>query len=653
MTMKKTHILGIGIGLSAAAIVIAASQHESAPTATPARQTVARGSTAAASAAPTTHHRSEGRAPGCDFSADYRDAYDLSVQTDAELSGLSFGERPTRTLEVAQRSRVRMHVETLEPTNGGHAVLLAQFASIESNTIAEARRLMRPFLLRIDESCHIAGFARLDEVTRGDARMQQALIAELDFRWGAAPQEAESMDALGTYRARYEASDDRNHAQVFREVIAYSEFWERGRFTATPTRSRAAVAVGQGPWFAELQARQTLSGELGRSTTVVQATARGDQRAVMQDAPRTQARYIWENLLPQNVHRRLARAITEADRRRHEAVRHQTFGQTLASYIGRVDAEMGFQETWPALTDYLEARPESAELLVDSLRDGEIPTNATAGVYVALGRARTAEALAALRGVMQDEGAPPFERSRAMFGLIDRDDVGVEDAEYMAARASVIHSTSDRGEEIVAREAMLALGALAGQQEDPAIMAVTESAVVAALATGETALDLRPVFGAIGNSRNAQLLTHVSDFTWSDSPDIRRVVAHAVRRMAPRETDAFVLDWLHHERDPLVHRNLFRVVFRQHHDAHAAPSEALVAEAAAQLAQDPTSRMTRQALADLLVQALPESDAAAAALHAALPVERDRFLAARESSVYDTIHDGLQAHDLLAEGAHR
>ena len=112
--------------------------------------------------------------------------------------------------------------------------------------------------------------------------------------------------------------------------------------------------------------------------------------------------------------------LTKAEQKALDAARGSTLDKALESYIARAQAGSSVADTWPALRTFLEARPKLTGELVDRLARREIPGEAEAGVYIALGNARTPQAREALDAIMKDTSAPPFERTRAMFSLVDR-----------------------------------------------------------------------------------------------------------------------------------------------------------------------------------------------------------------------------------------
>lgn len=636
----RRHALPIGAALAAAAtIVYFAAGDSSAPTGATSEPATPVFAAPRPSVDPSSH-ASSGRSWGCRFSADDRLAYEVEVVTRAERSDAPGAAR--RSFELEQRAAFQLHFETLRPTSDEGAVLLARIARLEASAIDGAHRLLAPFVLRVGEDCAIEAFGRHEDTLRADARIQQSLSAELGFVWPETDRvSAERMDALGAFTATFEPAGDASARQVLRRVTRYDRFWQPAELAAAPVASHAVIELGQGPFFADLESTLELRGDGGFTRTRVSARALASSGSVMRGAARELDAYVWENLLPRTFERRAGRPITLADRRRQDAVRQHTYPQTLASYLGRVERDVGFQDTWPPLTDYLEARPEAAARLVRSMRDGELPTNATAGAYVALSRTRTAEALGVLREVMHDEAAPSFERTRAMFALIDRDDVDVSDAQYMASKAAAI--TSDEpSERILAREAMLAVGAIAGQHpSDDAIGGVAENAIMDGLATAEEPLDLRPVFGAIGNMRSPRTLSLVVGFTESPEPEVRQYTSRALRRMDPLDTTPLVVEWLGRERHPRVLRSLYRVLDRAHLDAGVAPSDALVERAVRDLRTQP-DRITRVALIRLLGRAADRSPEARAALVAQIPVETEWFRRGRDQSAYDILHRVLQ-----------
>ena len=306
----------------------------------------------------------------------------------------------------------------------------------------------------------------------------------------------------------------------------------------------------------------------------------------------------------------------------------------------RVKQGVGFAQAWPPLTTWLEARPEGAAEVVSRLQEGTVLPEATAGVYVALGRARTDEAREALLGILGDTLAPAFERTRAAFALVDRDDVGPPLARELQTHSQALVDGPTRDERFFAREALLALGALAGQQQNPEITAIASDAVREALRRGHNPVTLRPALGALANVGEPALLQDAAPFAAHPDARIREEAAIVVRRMAPDKTLDFVKAWLDRETDGQVKRELYAVLERQHVDARVAPAPSLVQRAVADLRAQP-SLLTRKAIVLLLGKAGPGTPEVRAAL-----VAQARIELREHTGLYDTLAGLLTPEEL-------
>jgi hypothetical protein len=238
----------------------------------------------------------------------------------------------------------------------------------------------------------------------------------------------------------------------------------------------------------------------------------------------------------------------------------------------------------------------------------ELPAEATMGVYIALGNARTPQALAALEGVMEDERAPVIERSRAILALIDRDDVDLGLAGYLQEKSNDIASGQTEGARVLARQSILALGAMSGRKpwdEDLKASALAQAARLLEETRDMDAAYQRPVFGALANIGDPSSLSMVSYIPDHLDADVREAAAIIFRRMPPEESSEFAARWLANETDANVKRKLWHTIELQTFDAREMISREVLEFALRDLRQRP-GFITRKALIRLLGRAREE-----------------------------------------------
>lgn len=589
-----------------------------------------------------------GRMPGCVFQAGEAVSYRIKVSSVSVLDTKGLPLPPGTSTQMAQTTSAELDLKALAATEAGATVLLARYRNPQSTQLQRVDELSAPFLLRVSDKCNISGFARRRGTPLAYARVQQALAYELMFRWSepaTGRHEHTAQNALGEYVSVVASTEDRGGRLVQRRILSYNEFWaedvglETG-LDAVPAESLVSVRIGPGPWFESLTGREMLRGGASRAENTVEVKRVAAVPEALARASQSRRDYRWENLLPQRLRLREQARMTESERKALAIARGQTLDVSLAGYLARVQSGVGIADTWPGLRTFLEARPEMTGELVERLQRGEIPDAAQAGVYIALGNARTAEAREALDGIMRDSAAPPFERTRAMFSMVDRDDVGVELAEYLSAQTPAVGEGASAGERFFGREATLALGAMAGLQKDPAVSAVAVATVSSMLASHTRPNALRPAFALLSGIGDPGLLDLARPAVESPDPEVREAAAISIRAMRPSETGAFASEWLAHEDDWNVKRKLYQAIHKQILDTHEPVTDALLGMAIRDLTSQPDVS-SRRALIHIVGRSAATSPAARAALKRQVPIE-----ARERSGLYGAIATFLGPRDV-------
>lgn len=585
----------------------------------------------------------------CRFEVGQRMAYTLSAEDEARFEPAAFGLAPTgagaatpgdATAVMRNEAKGALELEVLESSEE-RAVLLGRFVGLESSLVQRDDRLAAPFLVRVEESCALDGFAYAEDTPLPYARIQQALLYDLSW---ALPEGSESSfegaDTMGQYRATLTALAAK--ASITKRFTGF-ESWRSGMGQPEAIdRGQLVVSRRASPWFDRASLRVSLSGRGTSFERSLDAAQREPAAGALEAASHTQADYLWADLLSQDLPLDEPRARTNAERDALAAAGRRDFDAVLDDYVDRVQSGAGIQDTWPPLKTYLEAKPEYAQELIERMKRGEIPGEATMGVYIALGNAETGEAREALEGVMRDEAAPVFERNRAIFSLIDRADVGIEVAQYLDDRARTIGKGEVRSEKILARQAMLALGAMAGRKSgDDEIRDRASRAVAQTLRTTSAALEKRPVYGALANIGDPALLELVEEVI--DEPDykVRKAAAIVTRRMPPKESADFTARWLARETDWRVKVHLWNTVELQTFDAREMTSDAVLRYALEDLKARP-GVLTRKSLIRLLARAKDDKpDTAFAREVEAVFLELIPFELRRDSGVYTMLAEEI------------
>ena len=270
------------------------------------------------------------------------------------------------------------------------------------------------------------------------------------------------------------------------------------------------------------------------------------------------------------------RPVTKFDVARRARVEKLTVRQALDGFYAQ-SKQVGLQDKWPDLSAYFEVHPTAMKVAYDELHAGQMEINAIVPFYIALGKARVPEARELLLSIVRDVKDTPMDRTRAIFGLVDREDVGVELAQELATMATVEASTHKA--KFLKGEAMLGLSMMAGiKRKQPDLHDVSAKTVRTLLSTGDVD-DTRIAMKSIGNMADSMLLPLAIPVTKNADPFVRMEAAYAFRRLNPKHSEALVLGWLATEKHPFVKAKIYQIAQLQHFDLHTGASEALTRQA--------------------------------------------------------------------------
>ncbi len=460
--------------------------------------------------------------------------------------------------------------------NTDSAVLAGRFFDVNARGAGlDAAALASPFLVRVQSDCSLSAFARMKQAGRSAARNQQALVWESQFRLSKT-QEQQAENGNGTYVA--DVALEAETGTIRRETKKYVALWNQPQ-SSIAADGRAVITLGNGPWFESVNANETF-----RYFQNSHSALRLKKRAAAPDALLAHVdgnQFVWENLLPLQIQERVARKVTQYDLDRRARVAPQTVEQAFRGFYERsADSKAGIQETWPDLAAYFEVHPEAIAHGFETLSKNEMPADSIANFYLAVGKARVPQAKEALLTVLRNTAQPPMDRTRSMFALIDRDDVGKDFAQELATLAKPNFAVLSKAQHFVATEASLAVTTMAGITGNDEINAVAAEAVQHVLKTSpRESVETRVALKALGNLGNAKLVSVAEPFTREKNLETRMAAAHVLRRMKPKETEGFVLDWLGREKHPFVKAEIYAISRAQHDDAHVGASEALVRQA--------------------------------------------------------------------------
>jgi hypothetical protein len=544
-------------------------------------------------------------------------------------------------------------------------VLLARLHDADASIAHTRGNLTAPFLLRLDGQCHLAAFARLSTTPLADARSEQGVAYGLQFTWPKDAADAKSgtlastlasgENAFGAYRASFTRA---SASVVEGRIEAYTHLWDDDALhpdadtpvSLEPTGSHLRVDFGgaaAGHWFATLTSTEQLAilGTSVENELTVKAQPPGAQ--AFDGVPTDAGTYVWEDLLPRHVQKRLAKAETPAEKAAVAEAAKLSLPQALHLFENGVQARGSMIDVAKPLASYFEAHPESAKIVAQQIKTGEIAQDHDAAVFVALGLTPNTEARDALLSMKNDASRPAFDRARSAFALVDRSDVGVDLAKQLRSDSQAITSGASREDRLYARHAALAVGMMAGRRgtELPDVVAEAKGTVSDILSSQPrtNVLALKPAFEAAANIGDSGMLGTFTPYLLDRDPSMRREAFIVMRRMPPSATTSMAVALLRAESDWGVKARAYHVLWLQHHDAQVTPDRTLVVQAVADLLTNPAT-LTRQALIQLLGPAAATVPEARSGLLAWAP----REYAMRKEGLYDLLATYLPAPDLAA-----
>lgn len=514
------------------------------------------------------------------------------------------------SIDVTRRRQVSdyefsalLHVTPLSVAASGDAVLLARLSAVDVMARqTHGAQLEEAFLVRVSPRCQLTGFARGRSVPVATARAQQAAMHQL---WFVVPdgetQTASGENGVGRFDAILASAEDQGRRTAQRRITAYSRSWASGPAPSVED-SFLGVTLGGTTWFESARGTERYGGVgPGAVQTTLSLEPSAVDAAALATASRSEADYLWENLLSRATASVAGRPVTftAEERAQHAALRDVPFETALDMFASKLANNQNVNEQWPVMARYLEAHPETIPEYAEALKTEAFPSQVRGTAFLALGKARVPEAREALFAIAVDRHLLVLDRHRANLALVEREDVGIEVAQALRSEAKAIRSANE-AERFMARNSALALGMLVGVRTRGSDVQDEASGMISDLLAGpQTAGDLRPAFGAMGNTGDVAYLPVLESYARHSDPEVRAAATKGFRRLKPEQTNEFVVSWLSRETSPEVKRELFHVIHHQHLDAREDVSETLARFAAAHLAEQPMV-LTRQSLVRIL-----------------------------------------------------
>lgn len=534
---------------------------------------------------------------GCAMKVGDTLAYSLEVKNRLELSADLAQAAQTATRDVTTTVSTFVQFEVLQARSSSW-VLLGRFADLAAPSSFHPEELNTPFLIEVDDACQVVQFARANDAVLLGARNQQGLLWELTWRWATEAQTVNLENVRGPYTASVATAEVNQQRVAQRRVQQYTGMWDHT--THVTAEGLATVTPGETAWFESLVSTETLHSPAVTSQLEVRASLQKSRPEVVAGVDHSVPHYTWQNLLPMQLERREARPVTQQERQMRELVKDQTPAQAITTLQKQIDQGTGIAAAWPPLMAYLEARPEQTQAVVNELKTRDLAPEVVNPIYIALGNARTVEAREALLAIKRDTLAPPSERARAMFSLVDRPDIGAPFARELHEDSMALTGTPTAAERFVANESLLALTTMAGLHPEPDVRRIAQDTVEPLLSSSGTPRTIGTALRALANLGDPALLPQAAPYTQHPDVDVRKAATRVIRRLNPKDSKAFVTEWLAREKNLWVKRELFSTLELQHFDAKAKVDPELTQQLMVELQTGEHAAIARKTLVRLI-----------------------------------------------------
>jgi hypothetical protein len=549
--------------------------------------------------------------PPCRFSTGNLLAYDVTSTTRVST---------TSAPETVNQSTARITFEVLR-VDAASAVLLARATALTGAFDQTAAGADQPWLLRVNERCEVDGFAHQKGALRRVARLQQGLAHEL---WFSLPKQQGPVlvafdNAVGRAFATIAPTGGAGSHHYVRTIQHYETTWAPAMNGVIVARSHTEVRRGNGGWFEFLEGTEELSvpGLVDKATASLRVVSAAPDGAVVAQAPRDEAHYVWGNTFEEVPSQELRPYVAPDHQQRVEAMRNVAYPDALKGMLQTFGRTSNLYEQTRDMAAFLDAHPDQIHEFAGAVLTEFEPEWKAAG-FLALSSTQNAAAREVLLDVWRERDASEMDRIRASVGLVTRRDVGAPLAKELLAESRRPGTQAQRS---VSQHALIHAGMLSGlRQEDEEVRTTVQVGLASELPARQTIEERAPLFSAIGNTGDLAFLPELERASRHPDPEWRAIVPIGMRRMPVAAVRDFTLEWLRRETSPLVMRELFEVVQHQYQDVGKVVDDELKREAVQYLRRQPRI-LTRQSLLQLLAPFVATDEEVRAALRAQLKVE--------------------------------
>lgn len=553
--------------------------------------------------------RSDGEGP-CSFAPGARMAYEVTTRSHnridmgplmegVRVQGAELNAKPTQMDQQAER-RWHVDLEAIARAEDGSTVLAARIDAEptrvgDQGTQPPLPELGDTFLVRLDPRCRIDEFGWRSDGELDAARDQQRLLTGLSW---LAPRDGEPSYAgtlvgpMGRYHAGFTVGDRAVTGRVvdMREPFGTVAGQEPPAFEVLASSIEVVPAAGE--WLGSLSSSRTVRmsmygipmGEV-ESTVSARHAEPGDFRP---EVSLDDGGWTWGLLLGTSkgadVDDRVVRELVGVPAR-----------EAVDRYLAQVGEGVNSAKAARQLAEWLRANPEGAGELVAMLRAGAFDEDALAssGVFMALAKADTPQATAALVGIVQGEGDRGAHKVSAAHALSMV-------SSPTAAMVDVIVAQTQRTDLDPSTRGSLAmtLGAFAKRHaaRDPELAAMAREEIAGWLAAPADERALTDSLLAAGNAGHDELAPAIEPYLEHADPEVRRWASYSMRHMSPQEAYPRLSTRLGDD-DATVRASAIETMTRVSRNHDVAPPEAVVDVAIEQLDMEAPQREHKALLA--------------------------------------------------------
>ena len=549
---------------------------------------------------------------------------DSSFHLDASpaIAQLAQGEVPEQKSHISTAWVLDM--EVAEVDDGGFATAAMRFRSFrmkesEADEAVSVPGIEAPFLVRLSPQCGVEDFGRRSDQDLDTAFQQQQTIASFQWRHatdGQTRYDARERDSMGEFTAHYER---REAGPLRRTRHSFDSLYGSHPRNEAPLGRASGpgqtIEVGSELWFASIEQDETLSLTLHGKPLATMAL-RG--RIMHAPPPPTtvaladvkQPGWVWGWLLGSH-HPRIEK---DGGAKVDPGLARMSVSQMLEQYTRMLGGD-DVNKYVDFLASWVRSNPQRLGELLSALRDRRFPEKyGHSAVFLALARAGTPEARAALLSITDGRGWSGADRKRAALALVEagslpetlektlRDGARREPDVYASVLGQAIRMQHDR---------------------DPAAAGRMRETLAGLLSGAGTSATQAQMLTAVRNSAEPGFVPQVQTFTRSADVDVRIDAYEALGSMPVGSTDGDFASALQGETDARARAAMVRAYASQA-TVQGGASPAVLAAAEAALGTESNGDVKGELVALVGDAALKNDPAARSALESAYRSELSR-----------------------------